>query len=436
MPHETPPAQPTFADAFAGCGGLSLGLMRAGWTGLFAIERDPFAFQTLSTNLLSGNGRYLYDWPDDIEEGAWDIHDLLATRRDALTELKGTVDLLAGGPPCQGFSAAGRRRPDDPRNSLFEAYLELVDILDPPFVLVENVRGFTADFQVSKPGAIANFADALRQGLTAKYELASTIIRACNFGVPQVRPRFFMVGAKKTAYGHGRIAAFFDDLTREATSFLHERNLPSRPTAWDAICDLEIRRNGTVPSPDTAGFEAIAYNSPLTPYQKAMRDGHQGTPADTRLARHQTKIRARFEAIIKASTEEGRLGATLSPETRKAYGLKKTAIRVLDPLGCAPTITSLPDDLLHYSEPRTLTVRENARLQAFPDWYAFKGNYTSGGHRRRKEVPRFTQVANAIPPLLAEQLGLALLRLRLLLDSAQLNVENTAQVRERRLVPL
>ncbi len=279
MPHETPPAQPTFADAFAGCGGLSLGLMRAGWTGLFAIERDPFAFQTLSTNLLSGNGRYLYDWPDDIEEGAWDIHDLLATRRDALTELKGTVDLLAGGPPCQGFSAAGRRRPDDPRNSLFEAYLELVDILDPPFVLVENVRGFTADFQVSKPGAIANFADALRQGLTAKYELASTIIRACNFGVPQVRPRFFMVGAKKTAYGHGRIAAFFDDLTREATSFLHERNLPSRPTAWDAICDLEIRRNGTVPSPDTAGFEAIAYNSPLTPYQKAMRDGHQGTKA-------------------------------------------------------------------------------------------------------------------------------------------------------------
>ncbi len=83
-----------------------------------------------------------------------------------------------------------------------------------------------------------------------------------------------------------------------------------------------------------------------------------------------------------------------------------------------------------------MTVRENARLQAFPDWYAFKGNYTSGGHRRRKEVPRFTQVANAIPPLLAEQLGLALLRLRLLLDSAQLNVENTAQVRERRLVPL
>ena len=65
----------------------------------------------------------------------------------------------------------------------------------------------------------------------------------------------------------------------------------------------------------------------------------------------------------------------------------------------------MPDDLIHYCEPRTLTVRENARLQTFPDWFEFRGKYTSGGHRRRVEVPRFTQVANAVPPLLAEILG-------------------------------
>ena len=68
----------------------------------------------------------------------------------------------------------------------------------------------------------------------------------------------------------------------------------------------------------------------------------------------------------------------------------------------------MPDDLLHYSEPRTLTVRENARLQTFPDWFAFKGKYTTGGHRRRNEVPRFTQVANAVPPVIAEIIGMAL----------------------------
>lgn len=411
--------QPTFVDAFAGCGGLSLGLMRAGWRGLLAIERDPFAFKTLSANLLSSNSPYRYDWPPGIEEQAWDIDDLLAEQLEALANLRGSVDLLAGGPPCQGFSDAGRRRPSDPRNRLFEAYLQLVKILDPPFVLLENVRGFTADFAMSDGHTIANFADALRQGLENQYDLTSQVVRACDFGVPQVRPRFFLIGAKKPASGPSPLPAFFAELRRQTHTFLRHRNLPRWPTARDAISDLEIGRNGTVPSVDAAGFQDIAYDRPLTPYQNTMRDGHKGTPSDLRLARHRPEIRARFAAIITASIEEGRLGVTMSPETRQAHGLKKTALRVLDPLAYAPTLTSLPDDLLHYSEPRTLTVRETARLQTFPDWFTFKGNYTSGGHRRRTEVPRFTQVANAVPPLLAEQLGLVLLRLGFPMPPAQ-----------------
>ena len=90
---------------------------------------------------------------------------------------------------------------------------------------------------------------------------------------------------------------------------------------------------------------------------------------------------------------------------RARFGLKKMALRVLDPDRPSPTITSMPDDLLHYSEPRTLTVRENARLQTFPDWYSFQGKYTTGGHLRKQEVPRFTQVANAVPPLVARAIG-------------------------------
>ena len=73
-----------------------------------------------------------------------------------------------------------------------------------------------------------------------------------------------------------------------------------------------------------------------------------------------------------------------------------------------PTITSIPDELVHYKEPRILTVREHARIQSFPDWYHFKGKYTSGGKQRKQEVPRYTQVGNAVPPLFAEQVGLAL----------------------------
>ena len=408
---ESTDSPPLFVDAFAGCGGLSLGLKRAGWKGLFAIEKDPFAFDTLSTNFPSGNGLLSYDWPVSIERRPWDIHELLSERREALAGLVGKVDLLAGGPPCQGFSYAGRRNPDDPRNKLFEGYLELVKALRPRLVLVENVRGFSSDFKVSERRTIENFAAALQQRLNSDYSVASAIIQTRDFGVPQARLRFFLVGAMRGAASGDQIARFFDDLKRQVSGFLSERQLPRWPTARDAISDLEVIRNGTIPSVDTKGFEAIAYKSPRTLYQKAMHEGRKGAPPDTRLARHRPDIRDRFAAIIRACREEGRLNVTISAGTRKAYGLKKTAIRVLDPLSAAPTITSLPDDLLHYSEPRTLTVRENARLQSFPDWFAFEGNYTTGGHRRRNEVPRFTQVANAVPPLLAEQLGFVLFRI-------------------------
>ena len=332
-------------------------------------------------------------------------------RREALAKLSGQIDLLTGGPPCQGFSVAGRRRLNDPRNKLFEAYIRLVRILRPRLVLIENVRGFTSDFIVSESGEIENFSIAVQQGLHADYDLTSAIIKARDFGVPQVRPRFFLVGALKESGSKRHITTFFEDLKRQAHGFLHERHLPRWPTARDAISDLEVSRNGTVPSIDSNGFDAIAYKGPRTAYQRAMREDYDEAPPDTRLARHRPHIRDRFAAIIKDCREEGRLNTTISPEIRKVHGLKKMAIRVLDPLRSAPTITSLPEDLLHYSEPRTLTVRETARLQSFPDWFAFKGNYTTGGHRRGKEVPRFTQVANAVPPLLAEQLGLALYRL-------------------------
>src|SRR5262249_60037296 len=108
---------------------------------------------------------------------------------------------------------------------------------------------------------------------------------------------------------------------------------------------------------------------------------------------------------------DGRLNTSIGEDLRAQFKLRKCALRVLDPDRPSPTVTSMPDDLLHYSEPRTLTVRENARLQAFPDWFSFKGKYTTGGHLRRKEVPRFTQVANAVPPLLGEAIGRTMLKI-------------------------
>ncbi|MER9723702.1 MULTISPECIES: DNA cytosine methyltransferase [unclassified Mesorhizobium] len=399
------PGSPTYVDVFAGCGGLSLGLHRAGWRGLFAVEKDNFAFSTLSANFLEDDARYSYDWPVWLARQPWSVEGLIAKHREQLLALRGHVDLLAGGPPCQGFSSAGRRRADDPRNTMVERYLELVEILQPKILLLENVRGFTIDFK-ARGGRVAaareNAAAQLTRQLSQKYDVQSTIIRACDFGVPQNRPRFILVATRK---GCSLQLGALDDLRLSRALVLQKHSLSASATAKDAISDLEIAGNNLVPCSDSAGFEAIGYRGPLTAYQRAMRDGYEGAPSDTRLANHTAIVRERFADIIQICKEEDRSTRQLSPKMRAKFGIKKLATRVLDPNKPAPTVTSMPDDLLHYSEPRTLTVRENARLQSFPDWFIFRGKYTTGGHLRRIEVPRFTQVANAVPPLLAEILG-------------------------------
>jgi DNA (cytosine-5)-methyltransferase 1 len=132
-------------------------------------------------------------------------------------------------------------------------------------------------------------------------------------------------------------------------------------------------------------------------------------PNSLRLARHTNIVKARFETILNTC----RKGVTLSVADRNRLGLKKQCVVPLHPDKPSHTLTTLPDDFLHYSEPRILTVREYARLQSFPDWYEFKGNYTTGGNRRLRECPRYTQAGNAVPPLLGEFLGRMIVELAL-----------------------
>jgi DNA (cytosine-5)-methyltransferase 1 len=387
-----------FADAFAGCGGLSLGLMQAGLEGRFAIEHDKFAFETLRANLLARNSRFRFNWPRWLPKTPISINALLDKYESELESLRGSIDLLVGGPPCQGFSSAGRREHDDPRNKLFLSYLRIVDILQPSAVLIENVRGFTMDFDADT--GVKNYAGRLRKKLATEYDVYEELLDLSAFGVPQLRTRYFLVALRP-----GLAAANpFHVLKERLPSFLRSMGLKVPVSSWSAISDLEVSRGGKLPSSETPGFEEINYIKPRTYYQKLMADGVVA-PTDLRLARHADEIASRFKKIIELSHAEGRLNTTISDQVRARFGLKKRALRVLDPDRPAPTITSMPDDLLHYSEPRTLTVRENARLQGFPDWFAFKGKYTTGGHLRRREVPRFTQVANAVPPLVGKALG-------------------------------
>ncbi len=398
--------KPTFIDIFAGCGGLSLGLLQAGWQGLFAIERNSDAFQTLRHNLIDSLGKPKFDWCDWLSKSNHSVEDIMENNHDNLISLRGQVDLLVGGPPCQGFSPAGRRDPNDPRNQLIKIYLKFVEIIQPKIVLIENVKGITSDF--SDEDTKINYAKWLIESLSKNYTVHSEILDTSTFGVPQKRHRFFLIAFRKGVNLKIQLEPFVA-IENNRAAFLLNKGINGIPvTIKEAISDLEVKLNGSVPSRDTKGFQELKYTQPLSEYQKIMNLGMGNLVSDTRLAKHKPSTVERFQKMIALSVQMGRLNMSLSKEIKAGLGLKKSSIRVLDPNSPSPTITSMPDDLIHYCEPRALTVRENARLQGFPDWFEFKGQYTTGGDRRKFEVPRFTQVANAVPPLIAEAIGLSL----------------------------
>ena len=136
---------PCYIDIFAGCGGLSLGLCNAGWEGLFAIEKDDMAFETLKHNLIDREKHFA--WPRWLPIENHDIDEMIAEYRVRLRKLRGRVDLVGGGPPCQGFSMAGKRRQRDARNKLIHSYVTFVKLVRPRIVLFENVKGFTLGFK-------------------------------------------------------------------------------------------------------------------------------------------------------------------------------------------------------------------------------------------------------------------------------------------------
>ncbi|MBB5720251.1 DNA (cytosine-5)-methyltransferase 1 [Stakelama sediminis] len=395
---------PAFVDLFAGCGGLSLGMQRAGWTLRLAVESHPDPFSTLKHNLIDRAGANA-SWPESVPCVAHDLRELLKDRRQALEGLAEGIELIVGGPPCQGFSTNGRRRKDDPRNQLVKSYLEAVELFQPKLLLIENVRGFTS--MEHEHGTYSDFVAA--QLVNLGYDVWTEIVTAAEWGVPQRRPRFLLIAALK-----GTLTGI-DPFLRLRTArrrFLSERGLGGAlVSASEALSDLEISRHDLVPDREfgSLGFEQIDYRSKvnLSAYQMLMRDGHIGVPTDLRIPRHTAAVESRFREILETCPR----GRSISPSDRARLGIRKRATTPISPDMPSPTVTTLPDDMIHYSEPRVLTLREMARLQSFPDWFAFQGPYTSGGHRRRNACPRYTQVGNAVPPLLAEAVGEVLLGL-------------------------
>lgn len=394
-----------YIDLFAGCGGLSLGLHKAGLIGLFAVEKNEDAFSTLQQNLIVNRRHFL--WPDWLPQTNIDINDLLTNYEKELMGLRGQVQLLVGGPPCQGFSMAGKRLGNDIRNRLYNSYIKFVEMVEPEMLFFENVHGFTVGFTRRYKGKVKK-GEAYSQKLIKQlkkrgYDVDYEVIVMSDYGVPQKRKRFILFATK-----NGQAKVFFEKLSQKKKSFLEDRNLTLPITVLEAIGDLE-KRHGQVQSTDSPRFMNGLYGDISSEYQGLMRGtlGNDVVPDSHRFAKPKQETIALFEQLMTVSDDVIRI----TPQMGLVEGLKKRGITPLKYNCLCPTITSIPDDFIHYSEPRIMTVRESARIQSFPDDFVFLGKYTTGGKRRKYDVPRYTQVANAVPPLFAELAGLVLLEM-------------------------
>jgi DNA (cytosine-5)-methyltransferase 1 len=384
-----------FIDFFSGCGGLSLGFIRSGLKGIFAIEKDPWAFETLSYNLIQ---KGFFDWPNWLPNEPIDIYDFEKNYLDKAIKYR-NIDILTGCPPCQGFSYIGKRNIDDIRNYLYKPLLNATLNIRPKIILFENVIGISKTFKNDSIIISNIFENELKNN---NYTVFTDILDCSMFGVPQNRKRFFIWAINDNFIDNSNEINPFDLLYNNRIELLNQIGVTNLPiTANDAIGDL-LKINGTYEDLEFKNFHSGYYSKPISQYQKIMRKNFdEGKPDSHRFPNHHPYIEKRFEMILNKCKK----GKSISKLDRKKLNLPNRAMGLLCPNKPAMTVTTLPDDILHYKEPRILTVRETARLQSFPDDFEFKGVYTTGGKERATQCPRYTQVANAVPPILAELMG-------------------------------
>jgi DNA (cytosine-5)-methyltransferase 1 len=402
----------SYIDFFSGCGGLSWGLGLAGWEGIFAVEKDPMAYSTFYHNLVAENApfRHFKSWPDWLTKEAHAIEDLLENSAvlEHFKELEGRVTLVAGGPPCQGFSVAGSRNGKDPRNMLVFKQIEAIRLLKPLYGVIENVSGFEKRF-VSRPNdsIMVSIAEEVIEELNQiGYNAGKVTINAADFGVPQLRKRIIIFAISKKFADALSVSKLLqdilDDVGMEQRSSL--RLATDRyVTVGEAISDLS--GESQVEDPEFPKFKTCEYLPIESAYQQLMRERirKQKTPSCHRFNNHsKTTI-----ALYRKAHETQSVGR-LSKKFLYENGCHSNKRFVLDTSSPSSTLTTAPEELIHYKLARVVTLREMARLQSFPDDFAFYGRYTLNGPARGVAVPRNAQIGNAIPPLVGRALGMAM----------------------------
>ena len=404
-----------FFDLFAGCGGLSLGLERAGFTPLLVNELNSDA---MSTYLL--NRRDEFPWLCDnnvsnvkdlvLNEAMLDGFQASILKNFGINIYNGELDLICGGPPCQGFSGLGIRRSYSvekkqlPSNYLYQDMAFLINKIRPKIFLFENVRGLLSARWTDDGEKGEIFKDVLKTFRDiGAYHVRYKLVHAKDYGVPQNRPRILIVGLRKDIFPEPQVKS--DDAVLAGFLPKPVGGYPSIEELLSDLMDPGYQRGSitqTYPLPPQNDFQARL---------RTKRDGSIFAAGDSvsemEYSNHSDFIVEKFTAMIANGGE--------IPER---FRTKKFAQKVLPRTWGkdGPTITacSAPDDYVHFSQPRSLTVREWARLQTFPDWYVFAGKRTTGGLRRAgnpregifdRELPKYTQIGNAVPVELAFNIG-------------------------------
>lgn len=361
------------ADLFSGAGGLSLGLEAAGFQVILAVDHDKEAADT-----------HRHHFPGLTVD--WDLSQADNIERVAALLTATGVELLAGGPPCQPFSRAGRskvrhqihhglRDPHDRRRDLWRGFLEVVRLAMPHAVIMENVPDMALDKDMFILRAMVEELENLG------YAVEEKVIDASRFGVPQFRQRLILIALR----GGVRF-----DWPAEATE---------RVTVWNAIGDLPEVEGGWRPEGGADGW--TDYSGPITGFQRRLRAGE--APEE---------VGKLFDHITRPVRADDAIAFDLMDSTTKYSDLPEHVKRYREDIFDDKYKRLAEDDLsrtitahiakdgywyIHPRQGRTLTVREAARLQTFPDRYRFSGPPSAA----------FRQIGNAVPPFLAEHLGWA-----------------------------
>lgn len=357
----------TVIDLFCGAGGLSEGFRQAGYHVLVGNDFFDAAGETFADT--HPEARFL---PGPIQN-----HTVSAILKAAGLK-RGELDVLVGGPPCQGFSVYNHQRGlHDERSSLYHEYLRVVAGVHPKWVVLENVTGMTS---AGGGGAVAGIVDGLK---SLGYAVEAKILRAEEYGVPQERRRLVFIG--------NRIGAPI-----EFPKPTHGAGLEPFVTIADALSDLPRLANGE-------GSDVASYRTePTSTFQFIMRNGKNGVTNHIAAKLSRTNL-DRLKHIPQGGSwrdipvdllPEGMKRAKRSDHTKRYGRLTWT--------GLASTILTKCDPhwgaYFHPDQNRTLTVREAARLQSFPDSFSFRGSRTE----------QYIQVGNAVPPLLGKAIAVAI----------------------------